>query len=217
MGIYMQLKYHNYSLSAITGLAAFIIFTISILISVFLYPTYYNPLYGWLSNLGNVNLNPSGAIFFNWGCIITGLILIPFFVGLYAWKPRKIWGKILLVLGMVIGIFAAISLIMVGIYPETESVSHFIAATSVFSSLFLIIILINLALYENPKFIRGVAYFGVLAIIVDITFQYIVASNKDILAVFNPTTPVPGLEWASTWLSMIWLALLALNMLIKKV
>lgn len=213
----MQLKYHNYSLSAITGIVAFIVFTISILVSVSLYPTYYNPLYEWLSNLGNINLNPSGAVFFNWGCIITGLILIPFFVGLYAWKPQKIWGRILLVLGMVIGIFASISLIMVGIYPETESTSHFIAATIVFSSLFLIIILINLALYENPKFIRVVAYFGILAIIVDITFQYMVASNKDILAVFNPTTPVPGLEWASTWLSLIWLALLALNMLIKKV
>ncbi len=213
----MQLKYHNYSLSAITGIVAFIVFTISILVSVSLYPTHYNPLYEWLSNLGNINLNPSGAVFFNWGCIITGLILIPFFVGLYAWKPQKIWGRILLVLGMVIGIFASISLIMVGIYPETESTSHFIAATIVFSSLFLIIILINLALYENPKFIRVVAYFGILAIIVDITFQYMVASNKDILAVFNPTTPVPGLEWASTWLSLIWLALLALNMLIKKV
>lgn len=213
----MQLKYHNYSLSAITGIAAFIVFTIFILVSVFLYPTYYNPLYGWLSNLGNINLNPSGAIFFNWGCIITGLILIPFFVGLYDWKPHKIWGRILLVLGMVFGIFASISLIMVGIYPETESTLHFIAATDVFSSLFIIIIVINLALYENPKFVRGVAYFGVLAIIVNITFQYMVVSNKNILSVFNPTTAVPGLEWASTWLSLIWLALLALNMLVKKV
>jgi hypothetical protein len=56
-----------------------------------------------------------------------------------------------------------------------------------------------------------------LAVLVDITFQYVVASNKIILAVFNPTTPVPGLEWACAFLSMFWVALLALNMIIKRV
>ena len=213
----MQLKYHNYSISSILGLTAFIIFTIFILTSVALYPTQYNPLYEWLSNLGNINLNPTGAFFFNWGCIISGIILIPFFVGLYAWKPQKKLDKLLLLLGMVIGIFASISLIMVGIYPETHIIHHVQAATAVFSSLFLIIIVINLALFKNPKFIRGVAYFGILAVVVDITFQYIVASNRNILAFFNPTTPVPGLEWACAFLSLLWVALLALNMFVKKV
>ena len=213
----MQLKFHNYSMSSILGLIAFITFTIFILTSVALYPTNYNPLYDWLSNLGNINLNPMGAFFFNWGCIISGIILIPFFIGLYAWKPQKTLQKSLLILGMVIGIFASISLIMVGIYPETHIIHHVQAATAVFSSLFLIIIVVNLALYENPKFIRGVAYFGILAVLVDITFQYVVASNKNILAVFNPTTPVPGLEWACAFLSLLWVALLAVNMLIKKV
>jgi hypothetical membrane protein len=118
---------------------------------------------------------------------------------------------------MIIGVFASISLIMVGIYPETEINKHVLAATAVFSSLFLIIILINIALYKNPKFVRGVAYFGILAIVVDITFQYVVISYKNILAVFNPTAAVPGLEWVSTFLSLCWLALLAVNMLIKKV
>ena len=213
----MWLKYHNYSLSAVTGLVAFIIFTAFTITSVILYPTHYNPLYDWLSNLGNINLNPSGAFFFNGGCIISGLILIPFFVGLYAWKPQRTLGKILLLIGMVIGIFASISLIMVGIYPETQIIHHVQAATAVFSSLFLIIIVINLALFENPKFIRGVAYFGILAVLIDITFQYMVASNSSMLAVFNPSTAIPGLEWASAFLSLSWLALLALNMLIKKV
>ena len=213
----MQLKYRNYSLSSITGLTAFIIFTVFTLISVTLYPSPYNPLYDWLSNLGNINLNPMGAFFFNWGCIISGIFLIPFFIGLFSWNPEKTWSKLLLIFGMVIGIFASVSLIFVGIYPETQIILHVQAATAVFSTLFLIIILINLALFGNPKFVRGVAYFGVLAILFDLTFQYMVVSNKNMLAVFNPNVAVPGLEWACTFLSMGWLALLALNMLIKKV
>ena len=83
------LKFRNFSISSISGLIAFIIFTVFILTSFTLYPTHYNPLYDWLSNLGNINLNPMGAFFFNWGCIISGLILIPFFFGLYSWKPQK--------------------------------------------------------------------------------------------------------------------------------
>ena len=76
--------------------------------------------------------------------------------------------KSLLILGIIIGIFASLSLIMVGVYPETQVNLHVQAATAVFSSLFLIIMLINLALFQNPKFIRSVAYFGVFAIVVDI-------------------------------------------------
>jgi hypothetical membrane protein len=118
---------------------------------------------------------------------------------------------------MVIGIFASISFILVGIYPETQVIQHVQAAKAVFSSLFLIIIVINIALFENPKFVRGVAYYGTLAVLVDITFQYMVVSNKNILALFNPTTSIPGLEWACTFLSLSWIAFLACNMLIKKV
>ena len=213
----MQLRYHGYSISSITGLAAFLIFTVFILISFILYPAHYNPLYDWLSNLGNINLNPSGAFFFNWGCIISGILLIPFFVGLYSWKAQRILSKSLLLLGMIIGIFASISFIMVGIYPETQVNLHVQAATAVFSSLFLVVIVIILALYKNPKFMSGVAFFGILVIVVDIAFQYIVVSNKNILTVYNPVTAVPGLEWACAFLSLGWVALLAINMIIKKV
>ena len=188
----MQLKFHNYSMSSILGLIAFITFTIFILTSVALYPTNYNPLYDWLSNLGNINLNPMGAFFFNWGCIISGIILIPFFIGLYAWKPQKTLQKSLLILGMVIGIFASISLIMVGIYPETHIIHHVQAATAVFSSLFLIIIVINLALYENPKFIRGVAYFGILAVLVDIIFSICSGIEQEHISSFQSNNTCSG-------------------------
>jgi hypothetical protein len=92
----MYLKFHNYSIGAIAGIIGFAIFTVFTLTSFFLYPTTYNPLHDWLSNLGNINLNPLGALFFNWSCIISGVTLILFFVGLYAWRPQKKWSKILL-------------------------------------------------------------------------------------------------------------------------
>lgn len=201
------------------GMLALAIFTIFTLTSVAFYPTPYNPLYDWLSNLGNSNLNPSGAIFFNWGCIITGIILIPFFIGLYRWHPVRKWSKILLVLGMLLGIFASVSLISVGFFPETHIKLHVLAASGVFGSIFLIIILLNISLYKNPEFMRPVTYWGILAIIMDLSFKIMLSQPqyKDLLANFNPTIPVPGLEWLTVYTSLIWIALLSYNMWNKKI
>ena len=97
------MKFNNWSLSSITGLLAVIIFSVFTFTAAALFPSMVNPLYIWLSNLGNVELNPSGAIFFNLGCIITGLILIPFFIGLYQWNLQKTLNKILLIIGQSLG------------------------------------------------------------------------------------------------------------------
>lgn len=199
----------NWSISSITGLSAVILFCVFTFTAAALFPGIVNPLYVWLSNLGNVDLNPSGAIFFNLGCMITGLILIPFFIGLYDWKPDKTWAKVILILGIILGIFASISLIMVGVFPETHIKQHVLAASGVFGSLFLIIILLSIALYNHPKFAHWVAYFGLIAVIIDLTFKYLLSQYKDILAVLNPTIPVPGIEWASVFASLAWVGFLA--------
>jgi len=95
----MSFKWYSFN---IIGLLTAFIFTIFTFISVALYPTPYNPLYDWVSNLGNINLNPFGSLFFNLGCIITGLILIPFIISLYQWNPSKIWSKIFLMIGIIL-------------------------------------------------------------------------------------------------------------------
>jgi hypothetical membrane protein len=212
----LKFRIRNYSVSSITGLMAVIVFTVFTFTSLVLYPTPYNPLYAWLSNLGNIYLNPSGAIFFNLGCILSGIIMIPFFAGLYEWKPIKKLSKILLILGMLFGIYASVSLIMVGVFPETHLQQHLLAAAGVFSSLFIIIILLSVALFNHPKFIRLIAYYGIIPIIIDIIFQFISKGNN-LLANFQQTIPVPGFEWAAVFASIAWVGFLAINMLIKKV
>jgi len=212
----MKFNIKDYKISSLIGLIAVIIFTVFTFTSFILYPTQYNPLYDWLSNLGNVYLNPSGAIFFNLGCILSGILLIPFFTGLYNWKPIKKLDKILLILGIIIGIYASVSLIMVGVFPETHLKQHLLAAGGVFGSLFIIIILISLALFRHPKFIHLIGYYGIIAIIIDISFQ-IICNGRNLLADFHQTIPIPGLEWLVCFASMAWVGFLALNMMLKKV
>jgi hypothetical membrane protein len=209
------LKTYEHPLRSIAGLLAVLTFGVFTVISIFLFPVPYNPLYEWVSNLGNIYFNPIGSYFFNWGCIITGLILIIFFGGLYIWNPRETWRKILLLVGMLLGIISSISLIMVGIFPETYIHQHVIAATGVFGLLFIIIILLNVALFKNPKFMRLIAYFGLLVVIVDIIFIYSIMANG-ISNNLHPMLPIPGLEWGAVVTSLIWVGLLSLNMLLKK-
>ena len=212
----MKFFIRNYSVSSITGLMAVIVFTVFTFTSLALYPTSYNPLYDWVSNLGNINLNPSGAIFFNLGCILSGIIMIPFFTGLNIWKPIKKLSKILLIFGMVLGIYASLSLVMVGVFPETHLQQHLIAAAGVFSSLFIIIIFLSLALFNHPKFIRLIAYYGIIPVVIDIIFLFLSQRNT-LLASFHQTIPFPGLEWACVFASIVWVGFLSINMLIKKV
>jgi fluoride ion exporter CrcB/FEX len=209
----MSGNFSTWPISAKTGVLAFTIFTVFTLTSVALYPTMFNPLYMWLSNLGNVDLNPLGAVFFNLGCIITGIILLPFFIGLYQWEPKSKWSKILLIVGIVIGIFTSISLVMVGIFPETHIEQHMLAAAGVFGSLFLVLILLSLALFKHPKFRRWIAYYTIVPILIDLSFKYILSLNKELLAVFNPTIPIPAMEWASVFASLLWVLFLANNMI----
>ncbi len=117
---------------------------------------------------------------------------------------------------MLLGIYASVSLIMVGIFPETHLQQHLLAAAGVFSSLFIIIILLSVALFNHPKFIRLIAYYGIIPIIIDIIFQFISKGNN-LLANFQQTNPVPGFEWAAVFASIAWVGFLAINMLIKKV
>lgn len=215
----MDIKINSkYALNTL-GMLALVVFSIFVLISALLYPTPYTPLYDWLSNLGNADLNPSGALFFNWGCIITAIILILFFTCLYRWNPISKRNKLLLFLGIFFGIFACISLIGVGIFPETHIQMHVLAASGVFGSLFIIIILLSTALFNHPKFMHIVAYWGIIAVLINISFVTVmlIPQFKGSLGNFHPTLPIPGLEWACAFSSIIWIGLLSYNMWKKNV
>ena len=201
------------------GLVAFLVFSIFIFTSLALYPHPYSLLFDWQSNLGNINLNPAGAMFFNWGCIITGIILLPFILNLYRWRPERTWKKILLIISILVGVYACISLIGVGLFPETHIKLHVIAASGVFESLFLITVLITISLFKHPKFMRPVALIGICAAVIDLAFLIVLSlpAYKDLLASFNPTVPVPGLEWLAVFSSLIWMGVLSYNMYRNKI
>jgi hypothetical membrane protein len=123
-------KVHLSFISGILASAGYLVFTILAFIR---FPLPYSPLKNWLSDLGNPDLNPHGAIFYNIGIISTALLLIVFFLGLSAWKleNNKVQ-SIMLRLSQVLGSLGAFCMLLSGIFPINHYEIHAFLSTSLY-------------------------------------------------------------------------------------
>jgi len=70
--------FKRWPIGSIFDIAGVTIYAILGLISFLHYPDAYNPLHNAISELGAPAQNPSGAVFYNLGGILMGVLLIPF-------------------------------------------------------------------------------------------------------------------------------------------
>ena len=87
----------------------------------------------------------SHAWVFNAGMILAGASLIPFIVGL-GLAINNLWAK----LGMVSGVWAAVSCICVGIFPMSNITPHMKAAMSYFRAGLVAVLLFGMAILYQP-------------------------------------------------------------------
>ena len=140
-----------------------------------------------MSDLGNFNYNPQGAIFFNLCIILLGIIAIPFFWGISHFKDEISRNNLIKPM-QILGMFTSLSFIMVGVFSENAPYSlHFI--WSIFSWGFVMIDLIaaSIMLRDAPNFLPILGYYG-----------FIIAGINAILLL----TWSPFIEWL-TFLSTI--------------
>ena len=162
----MKLNPLKWPMSFITGLSAIVVFWLFTSISIFFFPGY-NPMNNWMSDLGSSVLNPKGAIFFNIGCIITGIFLIPFYFGLFEFYIGGTKNKRLTILTQIAGFLAAFTIILIGIFPlDKYPMIHGILASILFCVTVLIFFLPSIALYKYD-FTRTLAKYGFIATIVN--------------------------------------------------
>jgi hypothetical membrane protein len=111
------MKRYQY-ISFIAGILAVLCYIAFALLAYSRYPMPYSPKRNWLSDLGNVNLNPHGAILYNIGIISTAFLLMVFFLGLSKWKIENKRVQIIMVfLTQAFGILGSICMMMSAIYP----------------------------------------------------------------------------------------------------
>jgi hypothetical membrane protein len=129
-------KSHMKRFQNISFIAAFLIvvcYLVFATLSYSRYPLPYSPIRNWLSDLGNVNLNPRGAIYYNMGIISTALLLMLFFLGLSRWKiENKRVQIIMLLLTQVFGFLGSFCMIMSAIFPINILAVHRIWSMSLY-------------------------------------------------------------------------------------
>jgi len=186
--------------SFLAGVAVVVLYCVFTFASFALYPAAYSPVTNWLSDLGNSSYNPKGAVFYNLGCILTGIALFPFFIGLYEWYTVNKRFRLGLVVWQAEGCVAAFSLIMIGVFSEDSGSLH-----TLWSAVFFILILgvllgVGSLLFTHPRYIRKIAYYGFIVAAIDVLFIFFDA---------------PWLEWFTVFSALGYVGLMAYNMLKK--
>jgi hypothetical protein len=161
----------------IAGFAASVILLVSVILAWFYYPGPYSPLTNWISDLGNPELNPRGAIFLNSGFVLAGIAFFPFCFGLYRWHTD--WYKDgenrfpAFLLAVLTGSLAGISMVMIGLFPENYASTHVFWAVSLFGALAIFVLFSAWHLLSHSQkepIIRRIAYYGFATGMLDIAF-----------------------------------------------
>ena len=192
----------KWPLSFFGGITAILIYLILTLVAFLQYPGTYGPLTNWLSDLGNPQTSPSGALFYNLGCILTSLVLLLFFVGLRKWNTGDKKMKILLMISQIMGMFSAVFLILAAIFPlgpHTSTHSFWSGMLSVAIGFFLTFS--ATALLKHPAFRRWIAYYAFLAALANFIYGMSGATGHKFFV---------G-EWVAIGMFIIYVFLLAYN------
>ncbi len=172
----LEMKLGKWPLIRIAGYAANVLYCTFTAISISLFPAPYSPLNNFLSQLGNSNLNPMGAIFYNLAAILTGLAGILFYIGLYQWYFKKTGSKLLQV-ALVVGFINALAIIMIGIFSESVNYTqHVFWSFLIFITFVPILIIVNKVLLTIPEHNRAISYYGFIVALIDIILLVAVTS-----------------------------------------
>ena len=189
-----DLKWPILALAGILAIGFYCAFTFT---SIALFPGPFSPVTNWLSDLGNSSFSPKGAVFYNVGCVLTGLALFPFFAGFYKWYTNEKWRKLLITITQVVGFISAFALVMIGVFSEDFMAQHVFWSGVFFAFNLMVLILANASLMTHRKFMKPIGYYGLVVAVINLLF-----------VAFSST---PVLEWFTVFTALGYVGLLSYN------
>jgi Protein of unknown function (DUF998) len=182
------------------GVAVYLLFAI---LAYSRFPGDFSPLNNnWLSDLGNRNLNPDGADFYVWGCILAGIFLGGFFVSLFTWRATG--GKVqnwLLLAVQVTGLIAAASLVMSAVYTEDQFAAHQFWSRLISGGFALVLFVSPFALHRsgrNSAVLIAIGVAGYASIVARFVFEsahWIEWPSIGLILVYVTWVGLIGMNW----------------------
>ncbi|MFW9800477.1 MAG: hypothetical protein ACFFD9_08575 [Candidatus Thorarchaeota archaeon] len=195
----MKGRLRKWPLTSMSGVLVIFLYCAFTFTSWAFYPEPFGPVTHYLSRLGNFNYSQFGAYFYNLGCILTGIALIPFYIGMYVWHTEGRLGKVLMVGGQIIGIASAVALVMIGFFSEDQGSPHMTSSSTFFLLNFFVFILVNLALLLHPSFIKPIALYGLAINLSSLGLQFTIGG--------------PIVEWFTVFGALLFVGFLSYNTL----
>jgi hypothetical membrane protein len=136
------------------------------------YPLHYSPMTNWLSDLGNRALNPAGAVFYNVGIVVTGMLLALFFLGLTVLKIEKNrMQNLMLLAAQSGGMLGSLSMVMSAIFPIDLPTAHSIWSAGLYIATGTGFAFSVAALRYHEKWPRWLLALGVLTALADMVIS----------------------------------------------
>jgi hypothetical protein len=167
----------------------------------------------FISELGELGVSTRAQVF-NWGLIFSGIILIPFVLGL-----GVTLGGVWAVLGSIAGVVTAVACSCVGIFPVNNISGHAKAAMTYFRGGLLMVLFFSIAVMAQPAervvISKWVALFGLLSVAAFAAFLILVRGrsvNERIADMLDPAhTPqrprfwaLAAVEWSIFFSTLVW-------------
>ena len=191
-------------INPISGISGLILYLVLSIVAFSFYPSPFSPMGNWLSDLGNNLLNPKGAIFYRLAGILSGAVLLAFFLTLGHWTKGQ--GKTILILFMLIrvfGLMTSLSFIMTGVFSEDMMPMHSWFSIALYITFGTAIALTGFAVLFSTFLPRWFSAFCFLAWAFDI-----------VSGIFGQTM---WLEWVVVAFLIIYLAVMSVFPLRRKV
>ena len=147
--------------AGIVAAAVYIVFTY---IS-HLFNTALTPMTDWLSNYGSPVLNPSGALFYNLGCILTATILAVFYLGISQWyRGGRVAKKhtISYIGAQVSGLAASCCLVFASLFPIGTSCLHNTFSMMNMIGMNCFMSFMSIAIFMHPHVNKAIGILGIL-------------------------------------------------------
>jgi hypothetical membrane protein len=181
--------------SAIMLVFGYLIFS---LLAYSQYPFAFSPMTNWLSDLGNIEHNPNGAIFYNIGILLTAVMLLLFFLGLSSWKITDNRVQVVMLrLTQVFGMLGAFCMMMSAIFPINNYSIHAFWSTSLYILLSTGFIFLAAALRYHKEVPSWMLVLGIST------------APLVILTKFFPTLYI--LEWIIVSISLVYVCLVGIE------
>lgn len=176
------------------------IFTVLVLISIYLFGPSFSFVEHHMSTLGTQRRNPMGFLYFDIACIITGILLYPFFYGLKEWATEDKVMNIILYIAIGIGFIASFGIIMQAIFRGDFGYLHFLFSAVHWVADVFFLAIAPIPLLRHKKFYRPSIIICIIATIFN--FIYVITRGA-----------FPWIEWITAITSFAFAILLGANMI----